>query len=431
MLAGVQQKLPLNLFNEKLYLVRVNNQGDTLWTRTHKVSNFDAVTVQGVCENAAGQVLVLAGGGNTATSVGNEAILLLLNVQGDTIWTRKVAGPLNNYYDSVVLGNDGNFVLTATLNTYPQWLKINAAGQIVAQTNINYDSSEIGYVTAVIKDNTGLGGYWLLNVKAGTNPGRKMLHLTEAGIVDQTKYLAGEGPFRSINPFPQGGYLAANATNGKLIRFSSTLDTVWTKQLRYTHPNGLISGYASAYQVQPLADGNLVVAGSFYYQSGNRVYLSKISPAGQVLRDTVLFRLGGDEWLRGLAVEPGTSNYVFSGYATQGPRGGSDLLLGIHANWRTLTTRSAARSQPALTLEAWPNPLGAHHELHLRAAQPLSGLLVLHDALGRIVRTWPATRSAAQAEGQVLSLAGVPPGVYLLIGTAPDGRRLLARLVRE
>jgi hypothetical protein len=430
LLAGKQQKPPLSTFDEKLYLVRTNGQGDTLWTRAHKLPGFNVINVRGVCENAAGQVLIAANGGDINTSTSDEAMLVLLSSQGDTLWTRRTKGPTDDYYFGLLLGNDNTFVLSGSLNTFPQWLKINAAGQVVAQTNINYDAAEVGVVTYLFKDNSALGGYWVLNAKGITGSSeRKLVHLTETGVVDQTKPLYGGGRsfITSIVPIAgQGGYLACE--NGRLTRFNSALDTVWTKTLSYT--NGFVRGGAGPRLIQPLADGNFVMAGGFFYAGGTRVYLGKVTANGQVLRDTVLFRTGGDELIQGLAVAPGTSNYVFSGYAADGPLGSYDLFLGIHANWRVLETKTP-RQLVAGALDAWPNPHTGQAELHVRAKQPLPGLLMLHDLVGRPIRSWAATRALTAAGGQRLSLAGVPAGSYLLTATAADGRRYVTRIVRE
>ncbi|KAA9327660.1 hypothetical protein F0P96_16925 [Hymenobacter busanensis] len=430
LVVGTQQRLPTGPADEKLYLVRTNAQGDTLWTRRHKLPGFTGINVHGICENAAGQVLIAASGGDLNVGFLDQAMLVLLSPQGDTLWTRKTGGPTNDFYSSLLLGHDGNFVLTGTLNTFPQWLKVNAAGQVVAQTNIIYDAAETGGVGSLFKDNSGLGGYWVVNYKAVTGSARKFLHLTEAGVVDQTKPLYGSGYelIYAVAPLPNnGGYLMS--VEGKLARFTSALDTVWTKDLRYS--NGVVSGFASAQLVQPLSDGNCVLAGQFYDSGGYRVYLAKVSPAGQVLRDTVLFRGGGSETVRGLAVEPATGRYVFSGETAQGPRGGNDLFLGIHAPWRVLPARAPAHLYTA-PLAAWPIPVASGHDaLHLRAAQPLAGPLTLCDALGRQVRTWPAVRAATDAAGQEVSLAGVPAGLYLLHATDAAGRRYVARVLRE
>ncbi|GAA3929442.1 hypothetical protein [Hymenobacter algoricola] len=428
LVVGGQQKLPPLPINQKLYLVRTNAQGDTLWTRTQKLPGFTQLTVRAVCENTAGQVLVATDGGDPATAR-YAAMLVLLNPQGDTLWTRKVSGPTNDIYTSLLLGNDGNFVLTALLNTFPQWLKVNAAGQVVARTDIIYDASRIGFVSGLFKDNSGRGGYWLQNTSGGSPNERKALHLTEAGVVDQTKPLYGtaNNSIRSVAPLPnQSGYLICE--NAKLTRYNAALDTVWTKYIHYT--NGFVADIAVPELLQPLADGNVVMAGRFYYANGYRVYLGKVTPDGRVLRDTVLFRGSGSEFVRGLAVQPGTSNYVFSGEAQQGPIGGSDLFLGIHANWTVLSTRPGQVARAAF--QAWPNPVSAARpELTLRSDQPLTGELRLCDMLGRTVRTWPVAPALAQPAGQRLALPGLPPGLYLLNGSGADGRRYSARIVCE
>ncbi|GAA4393314.1 hypothetical protein [Hymenobacter koreensis] len=428
LLVGDHQPRPSSNFNERLYLVRVNSQGDTLWTRRQRLG-FNGINVSGVCENAAGQILVAISGANTnAVPIDDAAMLVLFNAQGDTLWTRKTGGPTIDGYTGLVLGHDGNFVLTGSLGTFPQWLKVSAAGQVLARTTINYDAGDVGYLSGLFKDASSRGGYWVENATGGTAAGaRKLLHLTEAGVVDQTKPLYGRSydNLQSVASLPNnGGYVACEGSTGRLVRFTPALDTLWTRQLRFD--NGTVRGFASARQVQPLPDGTLVVAGQFFFSGGGRVYLAKLSAAGQTLRDTVLFRGAGTETVAGLAVEPGTNRYVFSGYTTSGPRGGADLFLGIHADWRVLSTRPA-RERPA-ALAAWPNPLPAgRHELVLRPGRPLRGHLALHDAAGRLVRQWPAPPAAEQR----LSLAGVPPGLYLLTATDATGLRYVARVLRE
>ncbi|SHK06623.1 hypothetical protein [Hymenobacter psychrotolerans] len=413
----------------RLFVARLNAVGDTIFTKRVTLPGYTFAIPQYTCVNAANQVLVTATTLQSSAPLNGHALLLLFSAQGDTLWTRKTIGPTNDYYSSVLLGNDGNFVLTASLNTFPQWMKISATGQVVSQTTINYDATDVGAVSGLFKDNSGQGGYWLLNTKGIVGNARKFLHLTESGVVDQSKPLYGNGYdlINSIAPLANNaGYIACQ--DGRLVRFTAALDTIWTKTLRYTAPNGF-SGFAGPNLIQPLADGNFVLAGGFN-SFGNRVYLSKITPTGQVLRDTVLFRTGGSEYVRSLLVAPGTSNYVFSGYATQGPLGGADLFLGIHANWNVLGTTSP-RQQPVRTLQAWPNPVAGSGTLQLRADQALIGEVLLRDALGCVVRRWPTTRELATAGGQHLQLAGVPAGVYLLTGQTTDGQRYVARLLCE
>ena len=348
--------------------------------------------------------------------------MLLLNAQGDTLWTRRVAGPTNDVFRTVSLANDGNFMLTGTLNTQPQWLKVNAAGQTVAQASLAFNPGGIGvgYPGAAFADVTGRGGYWVTLYNDTPGP-FKFVHLTEAGVRDQdvTRQFSSGGYdyVDQVQPLPGGaGYLGS--VNGRLGHFTPTLDTLWTRNYR-----------GSSRLVRLLPDGNAVTAGNFSTSGGTRVYLAKVAPAtGQLLRDTILASLSGaSQLVGGLALEPGTGNYVFTGFTTRTPQlNQSALFFGLQRRW-TVTSQREARAR-TLPLAAWPNPVGQERRLTLRTARPLRGELLLRDELGRLVRRWPA-QAGATAAGQELSLAGLPAGLYLLAATDADGQPYVARVL--
>ena len=84
----------------------------------------------------------------------------------------------------------------------------------------------------------------------------------------------------------------------------------------------------------------------------------------------------------------------------------------------TITATAAAR--PALAFSLGPNPA----QQQVAIAMPPEGgaaRFELYDALGRLVKSWPAQRPAADGT-VVLSLAGVAPGVYSVLGTTATHR---------
>lgn len=404
----------------RLWLLRLNAQGDTLWTRKYRLPGFAGPTgCRALCENAAGQVLVLGDGLAAPNTTQVGTFRMLLNTQGDTLWTQRTFAGIYDGYTGAVLDPDGYFVVTGSINSLPQLQKLSAGGQVLATTPLVFSSTDIGFPIKPFLDNSSRGGYWVPLHAYNGRLLRKFVHVTPAGVRDQDVPLydipGQTDRIYDVQPIPGGGYLAC--LDGRLARLTPQLDTVWTRSSR-----------GSVLQVRLLPGGEAVGAGDFSTSGGTRVYLSKWALNGQLLRDTVLASAGGaSQYTFGLALEPGTGNYAFSGWTTRTPTvNASQLFFGLLRNWR-VTSQREARAR-VLPLAAWPNPVGAERQLTLRAERRLRGELLLRDELGRLVRRWPALPEATAA-GQALSLAGLPAGLYLLTATDADGRPYVARVL--
>lgn len=409
----------------RLYLVRLTAQGDTLWSRRYSTP-FDVFYAYEACENLSGQVLIAGIGfnANKPDPLDADALLLSLNAQGDTLWTKLSRGPTNDSYRQIVLAPDGNFVTAAFLNNQCQWLKLNAAGLSLLSTPLQYSPTDNGGAYYLSKATN--GGYWvILGSDFYTNPS-KLQYIAETGMLGMQKpFFPGDYLVSDLQPLLGGGY--AFTVNGRLALYNAQMDSIWSRRL--TSRNIVVGPRL----VRETAQGNLLVLGQRVSNQQEDVSLVLVNRQGVQLHDTTLTRgagLNSNEYGLGLALDPLTGNYVFSGYVPQGPIGGADLFVGILRRFNTVLGTTPAQQQPVLALEAWPNPL-SQDELHLHAGQLLTGPLVLRDALGRMVRSWPATRAVVQPDGQTLDMAGVLAGVYLLTGTAPDGRRYVARVLRE
>lgn len=410
----------------RLYLLRLNAAGDTLWSKRYAISPFDIIYEGLACENNNGQILVSGFGFEDNSPSGTDAILLLLSPQGDSLWSRVTRGPTSDGYTSLLLAPDGHFVATAKLNNSPVWLKINAAGQVLQSTNLTYSPTDIGGL--ITMQPVATGGYWLIAASDNFNNPKKVIYLNALGARGIEKLLpAGASSIYFLQLLSTGQY--GLDFNGRLALYTAQMDSVWSRRLTARGMG------VQATLVRETPQGNLLVLGQRTSNQQEDLAFVLVSPQGTTLRDTVLYRgvgLNSNEYGRGLALDPATGNYVFSGYVPNGPIGGADLFVGVFRRFNTvLGTRPAGRP-PVQALEAWPNPLGSgQDELHVRAGTTLAGEVQLRDALGRLLRRWPATRAAAEAGGQTLSLAGVPAGLYLLSGTAPGGTRYVARVLRR
>ena len=269
------------------------------------------------------------------------------------------------------------------------------------------------------------GGYWV-SASLSTSPyTSKFIRFDAAGnqgidipVPPNFPVLDPSVPIPRINDFLFDGSEYVVATGAGVARFDANLNVLWHRTLT---ARGYPFGPAF---VRATPDNNFVVGGGINTSSGGQdLGFAKISPAGLALQDTVLIR-PGNETLRGLAVAPGTGNYVFAGSGSNGPIGGEDIFWGELR--RSTVTAARAGQVPTDALTAYPNPLGADGRLRLRSGQPLRGELRLFDALGRAVVAW----SASGAPTQDLALPDLSAGLYLLTFINAQGQRVALRLVK-
>ena len=128
----------------RLYLLRLNAAGDTLWTRRYGLPGAYGIAVEHALEDAAGRVL-LVGRSFTYTGITqDDAFLALLSPQGDTLWTRRTQSPFRDNYSRPQLTPAGDFVLAANLNGAPQLVRLSASGQRLQQVIVPYSPADLG-----------------------------------------------------------------------------------------------------------------------------------------------------------------------------------------------------------------------------------------------------------------------------------------------
>jgi len=90
-----------------IWLIRLNDSGDTLWTKTY--GNSDIQVGYAVTETA-DKGFIITGG---SVSIGNESDLIIIrtNSEGDTLWTRTIVGSYSDYGNSVRQTSDGGYIV--------------------------------------------------------------------------------------------------------------------------------------------------------------------------------------------------------------------------------------------------------------------------------------------------------------------------------
>ncbi len=382
----------------RLYILRLNSVGDTVWTKRHLLPGCAGYYPDAAIEDGSGRVLVSGRCFTVSGTTQTDAFLALLSPQGDTLWTKRTFGLLyDNYTKPQVLPN-GDFLVGGNLNNSAVLMRLNTAGQVVWQQTLVYAPGDIGYLSEVFPVAGAVGQFWAYFGSTIPPYPRRYLRLDANGPTGQVIATPGGIPV-TARVVTGTEYLTVNGD--EVRKLDASFNTLWTQTLtaggRYTSLQHLVA----------TPDGNFLAGGEAYRGSNTAVTLNKISPTGTMLADTVFSRLGS-VYLKGLAIEPTTGDYVFAGYASNGPIGGADIYW---TQWRrSLVTATRARQTPGLAWSAYPNPVADDQRLHLQAEQPLRGTLHLRDALGRSLATWPA----AGQRTQTLALPALPAGIYLL-----------------
>lgn len=109
-----------------IFLVKVNLEGDTLWTKTYgDPSSFDFAT--GLQETDNGDVLILGATGNGLTT---DVRVFRVDAQGKVLWERSYNTPYNdNGIDITALGNDTYFLLGRRQDGDDDFLLLKIDGQ--------------------------------------------------------------------------------------------------------------------------------------------------------------------------------------------------------------------------------------------------------------------------------------------------------------
>ena len=94
-----------------LYIIKTNDSGDTLWTRTYGGEGYDiSCSVDITAEND----FIIAGYGESFGSESIDVYLMKVNSLGDLLWTQIFEREYIDYGNSVQLTDDGGYVIVGT-----------------------------------------------------------------------------------------------------------------------------------------------------------------------------------------------------------------------------------------------------------------------------------------------------------------------------
>ena len=286
------------------YLLKINNAGDTLWTRIY--NGFWSETAYDVRQTSDGGYIIV---GTTyhLTNFYKNIFVVKTNNAGDTLWTRSYDRGL--YYDfaySVVQATDGGYYIAGStyISGAPEadayLIRTNSSGDTL-WTRL-YGGSAGEFFTSI--EHTSDGGYILAGYThsygVGT-PDSTNFYLVKISTAGDTLWTRAYGGMRhdiaySIQQTSDGGYIVvgrtdsfgATSSSAWVVRTDNSGDTLWTRTYGF-------GSRSEAYSVKQNADAGYIVAGHTVPTGSSNydAYLVRIvePPSMQVLLPN-----GGESW---------------------------------------------------------------------------------------------------------------------------------------
>jgi uncharacterized delta-60 repeat protein len=297
------------------WVVRLNSNQDTLWTRLMGGTGSDFFNG---CVAASDGGFVFSGYTNAAngdvvgTFKGNfDWWIVKLNSDGDTVWTRLMGGAFNDIPGKIAATADGGFIVTGYISTGNSstsrdgWVvKLNSNGDIVWQQILGGSALDMMSDIAITADGSILLAGYSTSTTPGTNHGGGdlwVVKLTADGAVLYSKLFGGTGDDRAnaIKATTDGGCIVAGYTSSNKtgdVGSSKGGDDIWVIKLNAsgdTTFTALLGGSGSdrANDVILTADGGYIVAGFSNSTDGDvknnngnvDAWLMKLSKNGQLL----------------------------------------------------------------------------------------------------------------------------------------------------
>ena len=280
------------------YVVRVNSNGDTLWSRVFSFKNKG-----GDCyalTQADDGNFIIANYTPAGPPDGFLASLIKLKPDGDTLWVKTYDGAGNEWFYGIDKTNDGGYILAGYTTTNSAGgddfilLRTDSAGNIKWAKAYGGTSDDYAYGHCVKQ--TADGGFILVGTTKSFGAGSwdvLVIKTDSSGTIQWNKTYGGSGQDigHAVDLTVDGGYIFAGYTkswgagtstgveNIYLIKTNAAGDTLWT---RVFGGSGSGSSGDIGYAAKQTPDGYLVSGRTNSFGTGGDIYLIKTDLNGNV-----------------------------------------------------------------------------------------------------------------------------------------------------
>jgi len=258
-----------------VWLIKTDDSGDTLWTKTFGGSRHD---IGCYVEQTTDEGYILTGYTNSFGLGGYDALLIKTDKYGNTLWTKTFGENNDDFVLSAQQTSDSGFILTGhkyyhSARPHDTWLiKTDASGDTLWTRTFARNGSDMGKSVQQTND----GGYIVTGSAESFGAGKSDIWLIKTNSLGHTLWTKTFGGSES-----DGGYSVQQTTDGYiilgqtksfgagnydvwLIKTDDYGDTLWTKTYGGTSDD-------AGYFVQQTNDGGYIITGyTGSFGAGNR-----------------------------------------------------------------------------------------------------------------------------------------------------------------
>ena len=424
-----------------VYLAKTNQQGDTLWTRTYGGALQDFASE--VQQTADGGYIIIGGTKSFNNGI-DDLYLIKTDDNGDTLWTKVFGGLWGDVGRSIKQDKDGNYIATGyTMSFDPGnadvWvLKFNETGDTLWTRRIGGSQEEYG-ASIIQSKNEGyiITGY---TQSFGLNHDVYLIRLDSSGDTVWTKHYGGQGSDfgEDVLELDDGGFIIAGYTTSYgigdydcyLVRVNLNGDTLWSK-----HYGG--ESDDKAYAIELFEDG--FVLGGYTYNEGSTerdAFIIKTNFNGDTIWTKTIGGLYNDF---GFDINKTNDNgLILTGEFDKYGDGNHDVWLVRIDNIVTGLENEFFPTHYILS-QNYPNPFNPSTKIKFTIPQsPLPGgdgrgglqlvKLVVYDVLGNEVATLVNEEKPAGEYEVEFNAKGLPSGIYfyrLIAGSYIKTRKMI------
>ncbi len=251
-------------FNMDTYLIRIDSIGDTLWTRTHGTEGDSSDGEKAYSINTTHEGgFILAGETSLIDPPGPSAYLVRTDSAGDTLWTKTYAfgGETSSYAKSIIQTDSGGFAFTGHLSGGRGFfIRTDSSGKLLIKKTFTLQSLNANGVVLRDLKQTSDGGFILvgqISRPLGYDPGVLLIRTDPNGDTLWTKvYTEGQRGY-SVDITEDEGFIVSSASGMEalIIRTDSNGDSLWSINSKEFEWEGWLKS------IKQTADGGFIAAG--------------------------------------------------------------------------------------------------------------------------------------------------------------------------
>lgn len=277
-----------------VYLIKTDNAGDTLWTKTYGGEKSEHGS--SVCQTTDGGYIVC---GTKNGDWSSDIYLIRTDDNGDTLWTRTFGqGTGYDYGLFVQQTTDEGFIVSGSVSVYRDacLLKTDKDGNLIWQKTYDFDLWEIGCSVQQTSD----GGFVTVGYSYTLGSYHSNIFLIKTNDIGDTIWTKKYDNFDfdkayMVQQTHDGGYIIVGVTDSTmfgnfpdlyLIKTDSYGEIAWTKTYQ------LLGTSSYGFNIKQTSDYGFIVTGSTYSNPGYEdIFLLKLNNDG----DSVWFNTFGNE----------------------------------------------------------------------------------------------------------------------------------------